>query len=79
MSEPEEIDTEYTAYPTCPHCGKPDSTWWDGEGLYDDGDEVIRDCGRCEKPMKITIHISPTFTTEKTDERPRDLGPDKEA
>ncbi len=42
-------DTEWTDYPTCPHCGAIDQDWWDGLPPKNDGDSWDENCGDCEK------------------------------
>ena len=35
-----EFDTEWTEFPTCPHCGEVDQDWWDGLPKKNDGDTL---------------------------------------
>ena len=59
-------DCEGTAVPVCPNCGEEMHDWWDGlDALKRDGDDDETDCGSCEKPFKIVMHVSTTFTTRK--------------
>lgn len=60
------FDTEYTALPMCPYCGKEDRDWWNncGDPAPHDGGfwEVSCSCG---KDYTVTLSVSRKFSTEK--------------
>lgn len=59
------VFTEYTEVPVCPHCEHLDDDWHDLSFLRKDGDSTETDCVGCGKPMKVTMHIEVSFSTEK--------------
>ena len=59
------FDTEWTTFPTCPHCGKTDQDWWDGlDPNKGDGDSWEVDCGFCGEKYTTTMSISTNFSTK---------------
>lgn len=63
-----EFDCEFTDEVVCPHCGHSHTDSW--EWLRDDpalGDGSTKDveCGKCDKPIRITIHFSIYYSAEK--------------
>ncbi len=62
----EEIDTDCTYYPTCPHCGFVDT---DAEGYYDDEniDNGREQCTECGKWFTWILEVNPSFWTKKVD------------
>ena len=58
-------DTDWTTFPTCPHCGEDDQDWWDCLEPKNDGDEWNVECCSCDKEYKVTMSVSVHFTTEK--------------
>lgn len=60
-----EYDTEFTEFPTCPHCGEADQDWWDGLPSKEDGDEWTVECGFCDESYTVTMSVSTYFATRK--------------
>jgi uncharacterized Zn-finger protein len=57
------IDHVATSEPVCPHCGDEFFDAW--ELFYPDkGDTEEVDCEACNKPYKITVEYTATYTTE---------------
>lgn len=61
-----DFDTDYTNYPICPHCGKSQPDPWEHELGEDESTEDY--CWNCDKKMKITCHVSVTYSTKKIEE-----------
>jgi hypothetical protein len=57
-------DTEYTDFPTCPHCGETNQDWWDGLPPKNDGDEWEQDCD-CGETYIAQLNVSYNFKTWK--------------
>lgn len=57
-------DHEWSDFPICPHCGKPQRH---AEEMIFPGLEGTTDaeCDHCEKPYKVTRHCLFRFSTEK--------------
>jgi hypothetical protein len=67
VSEPDEIDHDYTDDIVCPWCGKH---YQDCGDWFDGGREsASHDCDECGKPFSVTREFSVTYTTEK-EEKP---------
>jgi hypothetical protein len=64
MHAMQEIQHEYTPEPVCPHCGKVMSDAWELHIRGDGGTEEV-DCGFCEEPITVTMHVSISYSTEK--------------
>ena len=62
---PEEIDTEYTRKPICPHCGDEIE---DIDDIFDVNENASLDCPACRKPLRVTRDFDVTYCTEKIDE-----------
>ncbi len=62
----EEIDTDCTFSPTCPHCGFVDT---DAEGYYNDEntDHGREQCTECNKWFTWILEVNPSFWTKKVD------------
>ncbi len=60
----QEIDTDFTDFPKCPHCGAVDQDWWDGQPVRNDGDTWDFECPSCGKDVMVTICIETTFITQ---------------
>ena len=58
-------DTYQTDLPTCPFCGCEDEDWWDDKGLDNNEDTRHQECGSCERAYTVTMHLEPTFTTQR--------------
>ena len=59
-----EYDTDWTTFPTCPHCGETFQDWWDGLPQKNDGDEWEQDCD-CGKTFIVQLNVSYDFCTWK--------------
>lgn len=57
-----EIDTEYTHYITCPHCGYEDEDSWEVDFGNSECAEV--ECANCEKEMSVTRIVDISYTTK---------------
>jgi len=58
------MDTEYTDFPICPHCGhRHRDVWeWDfGAGIEGATD---KDCDQCNKPFFVAKFARITYTTK---------------
>lgn len=72
MSEPKEIDHEYTRNVVCPYCGHEHDDCHEHFGRefqWEEESEV--DCHSCEKTFKASREFSVTFSTEKIEQEPR--------
>lgn len=61
-----EIDTDYTEYVTCPHCGNKDRDSWEidfGPGM--EGDAEVQ-CGSCGEDFLASRLVSIKYCTKKT-------------
>ncbi len=61
--KPQEFNTEYTDYPTCPHCG------FVHEDYCDMTKDSEYDCDRCEKTFYCTSETDIKFCTGKVEEK----------
>lgn len=61
--------TEWTEFPTCPHCGEADQDWWDGLPPKNDGDTWTVECAYCDEPYEVTMSVSTYFDTKKMKEQ----------
>ena len=59
------METDYTTYLVCPHCGQEHQDSWEIMGDMSDGDVDETDCEKCDKPFKFTVHVSVNYSTEK--------------
>lgn len=59
----EEIETDYTDKPVCPHCGYEKSDAYELFGPADDDAEC--ECGYCGAEYKIVRHVSVSYSTKK--------------
>lgn len=57
---------EFNDLPKCPHCDYDQEDWWDGSHLSHDDDTEQQGCQSCGEDFKITMHVSYSFSTEKT-------------
>ena len=63
------MNTDWTEFPVCPHCGESDQDWWDGlEVSVEDGTEWDANCAWCSQDYKVTACVTLTFTTKKETE-----------
>jgi hypothetical protein len=69
MRDTEKWDGSFRNEIQCPHCGALDEERCDyPESLRHDGDTSETDCGVCEKPMRVTLSVSYTYSTEPVPE-----------
>jgi len=62
------IDCEHRDFPVCPHCGTIDEDWWDGLTIEArDGSEWTAKCPECGEEYHVTLTVTTTFTTKKTE------------
>ncbi len=62
-----EINTKWTTFPVCPHCGIENQDWWDGIGIKEDGDSWEVECDWCQKNHIVTLSVSYSFNTKAAD------------
>lgn len=57
------IEYTYEINIKCPYCDSEDRDSWEFEG--DDGEEVQKTCGSCEKEFNVTKNIQVTYSTSR--------------
>jgi DNA-directed RNA polymerase subunit M/transcription elongation factor TFIIS len=60
-----EIETDYTTFVTCPHCGYVNRDGWELFVLSEE--ECIAECDECGKEYRVRQDISVSYTTEKVE------------
>jgi hypothetical protein len=66
---PDNID--YHPYIVCPHCGVTDYETVDyPDPLRGDGSEAEKDCGACEKPMRVQMAVTYEYRATPLPEAP---------
>jgi len=60
-----EFDTEHRDEAVCPHCGHVGECSYELFGDFEDYAETETVCNQCDKPFKVRLHITVTYTTEK--------------
>ena len=58
---------DYLPRPKCPHCGYEMN---DAHELrLSDGETETIDCGECDKPFRVTFHMSVSYSTSNEGKR----------
>jgi len=70
-----EFDCWMTDEPVCPHCGNIMQDAWELFN-YHNGCITEVDCEACDKPYRVTVDYTPTYSTEAVDTNDESVDPD---